>query len=87
MLCGTLIGYPLRNKKAVKKVDILVQAAICLLLYTLGFSIGSNKFIIDNIGTFCSQAALIALFSIVGSLVAVWVIGNCFFKKEISNEK
>ena len=87
MFCGALIGYPLRNKRAIGKVESFIQIAICLLLYTLGVSIGTNKFIIDNIGTFCSQAALIATLSICGILFASWFIYNVFFKKDSSNEK
>ena len=50
MLVGVLIGFLVREKKALLKVvDVLVNAAIYMLLLLLGISVGSNQAIISNL--------------------------------------
>lgn len=82
MFGGALIGYFLRNKKSISKVGNLISVLVCLLLYMLGLSIGSNKFLLENLSTFCWQAAFIASMSIIGSLLASWFVVNKVFKAE-----
>lgn len=82
MFGGALIGYFLRNKKNISKVGNLISVLVCLLLYMLGLSIGSNKFLLENLSTFCWQAAFIASMSIIGSLLASWFVVNKVFKAE-----
>lgn len=49
--------------------------------FILGFSIGTNKLIMDNLKYFCEQAALIAGQSLLGSSVAALLVYQMFFKK------
>ena len=84
MAVGVLIGYPLRHKSQVRKIHIVV----CLLLFLLGLSIGLNRLIIDNLGYFCGQAAVISSLSILGSMMASLAVYHIFFKgKGASGEK
>lgn len=66
MAVGVLIGYPLRHKSQVRKITPLIHIVVCLLLFLLGLSIGLNRLIIDNLGYFCGQAAVISSLSILG---------------------
>ena len=66
MAVGVLIGYPLRHKSQVRKITPLIHIVVCLLLFLLGLSIGLNRLIIDNLGYFCGQAAVISSLSIFG---------------------
>ena len=65
MAVGVLIGYPLRHKSQVRKITPLIHIVVCLLLFLLGLSIGLNRLIIDNLGYFCGQAAVISSLSTV----------------------
>lgn len=61
MAVGVLIGYPLRHKSQIRKITPLIHIVVCLLLFLLGLSIGLNRLIIDNLGYFCGQAAVILI--------------------------
>ena len=82
MAVGVLIGYPLRHKSQVRKITPLIHIVVCLLL------IGLNRLIIDNLGYFCGQAAVISSLSILGSMMASLAVYHIFFKgKGASGEK
>ena len=68
MAVGVLIGYPLRRKQSIHKIPVLIQIVVCLLLFILGLSIGTNKLIIGNLSYFCQQAAIISMLSLLGRL-------------------
>ena len=55
MAVGVLIGYPLRRKQSIHKIPVLIQIVVCLLLFILGLSIGTNKLIIGNLSYFCQH--------------------------------
>ena len=82
MAVGVLIGYPLRRKQSIHKIQIVV----CLLLFILGLSIGTNKLIIGNLSYFCQQAAIISMLSLLGSSVAALLVSHFFFKKGANRE-
>lgn len=85
MALGAFIGYFLRHQSKIHKVHILIHATICLLLFLLGFSIGLNQLIINNLSYFCGQAAVIASLSILGSLFASFIVYQLFFKKGLES--
>ena len=60
MAFGVIIGYRLRHTHKIHKVTSLIQAVVCLLLFILGLSIGTNKLIVGNLSYFCRQAAVIS---------------------------
>lgn len=78
MAVGVLIGYPLRRKQSI--------IVVCLLLFILGLSIGTNKLIIGNLSYFCQQAAIISILSLLGSSVAALLVSHFFFKKRANRE-
>lgn len=88
MLAGVLIGHFLRNGKRVEKIEKSMSITIFVLLFVLGLSVGSNNVIIDNLGRFGWQAAVIAILGMGGSIIAARIVFQLFFKKgEEKNEK
>lgn len=81
MLAGLGIGYLLRNIEFLQKVDKTISLTIFALLFVLGVSIGSNNLIVNNIGKFGWQAAVLAGLSVVGSMIAAFIVFQLFFKK------
>lgn len=88
MLAGVLIGHFLRNGKRVEKIEKSTSITIFVLLFVLGLSVGSNNVIIDNLGSFGWQAAVIAMLGMGGSIIAARIVFQLFFKKgEEKNEE
>ena len=80
MCTGIGIGYLLRDLRFLQKVEKSISLTIFLLLFVLGLSIGSNSLIINNIGKFGWQAIVLATLSILGSLLASFLVFHLFFK-------
>lgn len=88
MLAGVFIGHFLRNGKRVEKIEKSTSITIFVLLFVLGLSVGSNNVIIDNLGRFGWQAAVIAILGMGGSIIAARIVFQLFFKKgEEKNEE
>ena len=81
MFLGIGIGYLLRNLKFLEKVEKSTSLTIFLLLFVLGLSIGSNSLIVNNLGKFGWQAIVLATLSILGSMLASFLVLRLFFKK------
>ena len=77
MFLGIGIGYLLRNLKFLEKVEKSTSLTIFLLLFVLGLSIGSNSLIVNNLGKFI----VLATSSILGSMLASFLVLRLFFKK------
>lgn len=60
---------------------------IFLLLFVLGISIGSNSLIINDLGRFGWQAAILATLSILGSMLASFLVFHLFLRKEADHER
>ena len=75
------IGYLLRNLKFLQNVEKTTSLTIFLLLFILGLSIGSNSLIINNLGRFGWQAVVLAASSILGSMLASFLVFRLFFRK------
>ena len=71
----------MRNVQMLQKVEKSASLTILLLLFVLGVSIGSNRLIVDNLGRFGWQAAVLASLSITGSMLASLMVFHLFFKK------
>ena len=70
-----------------KKVEKSASLTILLLLFVLGVSIGSNRLIVDNLGRFGWQAAVLASLSITGSMLAsLYGVSPIFLRKERRDE-
>lgn len=70
LLAGIGVGYLFRNRKALRQAEKAPQLLVPVLLFVFGVSIGANRELIDNLGRFGWQAAVIACFGVVGSLLA-----------------
>lgn len=81
MFGGICIGYLFRNLKFLHNIEKSTSFTIFLLLFVLGLSIGSNELIINNLGRFGWQAILLAASSILGSMVASFLVFRLFFRK------
>lgn len=83
MLSGVLIGYILRNIRAipalVSKINIYI---ISLLLFVMGLSVGSNPQVIQGLGTLGLLGIAISVVSIAGSVFLSWIVYRHLFKKE-----
>ncbi len=81
MTLGGFAGYFLSRWPQFLKVnEKLLSAAIYLLLFLLGLSVGLNKTIINHIDTIGFQAIVITLASITGSVAVCWLIYKIFFR-------
>ena len=78
MFVGIGIGYVLRNLQFLQKIEKSTSLTIFLLLFVLGIS---NSLIINNLGRFGWQAAILATLSILGSMLASFLVFHLFFKK------
>ena len=87
MFTGIILGYILRNMDFIKNTEKTISFTIIILLFVMGFSVGSNDKIIENIGTFGWQAAIIAISATCGSIFAAWIVLTLFFKKGGSHER
>ena len=72
MFVGLGAGYLLRDLKLMRKTEKTIP---------LGISVGSNNLIVSNLGRFSGQAALLACFSVLGSIIAAWLVYYLFFRK------
>ena len=83
MLSGVLIGYILRNIRAipalVPKINIYI---IFLLPFVMGLSVGSNPQVIQGLGTLGLLGIAISVVSIAGSVFLSWIVYRHLFKKE-----
>ena len=83
MLSGILIGYILRNIRAipalVSKINIYI---IFLLLFVMGLSVGSTPQVIQGLGTLGLLGIAISVVSIAGSVFLSWIVYRHLFKKE-----
>lgn len=82
MLAGFVIGHFLHEGKFLQKIEKTTSLTIFALLFVLGLSIGSNRLIVDNLGRFGWQAAILAVLSLSGSIVAARIVFQLFSRKE-----
>lgn len=87
IVAGVVAGYLFKHISFLQKVEKSISWTVLLLLFVMGVSVGSNPLIIDNLWNFGWQAALFALFAIVGSLLASSMVFRLFFKKGGRDEK
>lgn len=81
MFFGIGMGYLFKNIPLLQQTEKSISVTIIALLFILGLSVGSNKLIIQNFGTFGWQAAVLATSSLLGSIITSWVVYRLFFKK------
>ncbi|MDO5536142.1 MAG: LysO family transporter [Desulfovibrionaceae bacterium] len=78
MFLGMFAGYLLRHSPVSAWICRLVMPCILALLFCMGFLIGGNDTIMDNLHTLGLQGAALACATLVGSVIAVLVIVRLF---------
>ena len=68
LVTGLLLGYSLRNKN-LPRLDKFSLAVIIVLIFSLGFGIGSNNELIAALPEVGAQALIIATMAILLSIV------------------
>lgn len=86
-LCGGVIGYLMRNIRVLQHVNFSISFTICLMLFTLGVSVGADHKLVSNLWNFGAQALLISVVSMLGSMLGAWALYKYVFSKSNSNEK
>lgn len=82
MLTGITIGYLFRHKEILQNTEKTISMTIFLLLFIMGITIGSNDALIENLGSFGWQAAIISVSATCGSVLAAWLVMKFFFSKD-----
>ena len=81
MFAGVGIGYLFRRVSLLHKTEKTMSITIFIMLFILGVSVGSNPLIMNNLGQFGWQAAILASAGLTGSVLAAWLVYLLFFKK------
>ncbi len=86
LFIGLFLGYLLRKKNKLEKIlDKLIMGAIFLLLFFIGFDVGSNETIIKNIHKIGFNAFLLTLGAVFGTILMSIIVYKCFFNKKDVN--
>ena len=86
LIFGFVAGYILRSFSILEKLEKTISWTVLLMLFVFGISIGMNETLIQNLGRFGSQAALLAVFGVIGSLLASFFVYRLFYKNEGGQE-
>jgi uncharacterized membrane protein YbjE (DUF340 family) len=70
LAAGILVGYLLRNRKRIK-LDKVSLAVIVILIFSLGFSIGSNNELLNALPEVGLNALIISVLTILFSIAFV----------------
>lgn len=88
MLSGMGIGYIIRNKKLLKKInDRFTMYAIYLLLLLLGVVVGSDDKIMHQLMEIGWISLFFALVCIAGSIAAMALVSRYIIKNSEQDEK
>ncbi len=87
LFAGIGVGYTFRRVSFLHKVETTISLTVFFMLFVFGLSIGSNDKLMDNLGKYGYQAFILALFGVVGSLLASYLAYRFVFKKGGHNEK
>ena len=80
-MLGILFGY-LTRKQSFKGISKAITALIWILLFLLGVEVGSDKQIIEGIGTLGLEALIITSAAILGSCLTAWGLWYVLYKKK-----
>lgn len=82
MACGILAGYLLRRQKGfVRVANRLVTIAVYALLLTLGFSIGSNDKVLQQIPELGLKSLTLSVLAVIGSVFLGWIFWRFIMKE------
>ncbi len=81
MASGILLGLLLPNSPRIKSIiDRLTLYTMYLLLGIMGFSIGTNKTLLEKLPALGFQAVVITFGAVTGSVVMGWIAYWLFYK-------
>ena len=80
-LLGIFLGYVLRRHRWLQRVDTTIMLTIFVMLFVLGLSVGSNRYVMEYLPSLGGLAALIALAAMTGSAVLVSLVYRWCFEK------
>ena len=86
LIFGFVAGYILRSVPVLEKLEKTISWTVLFMLFVFGISIGMNETLIQNLGRFGSQAALLAVCGVFGSLLASYFVYRLLYKKEGGQE-
>ena len=81
---GISVGYLCRHVPAFKGLEHSISYTIFAMLFIFGITIGANQSLLNNIGEFGIQAAILAICGVLGSLVASFIAYKLLSRKEVS---
>lgn len=87
IIAGVLVGRIFDSKIKPKQVSVVLTVIICLLLLILGISVGANDNIISNLGTLGYNALIIALGSVLGSVIIALLLNKVILNKTVNSKK
>lgn len=84
MLVGIGVGYMLRNKR-IRFLQSTIITLIWLLLFLLGWEIGTNRMVVVQFGRLGLEALIIASAGTLGSVMGAKFLWNWIAKKRNQN--
>jgi uncharacterized membrane protein YbjE (DUF340 family) len=81
LIIGGFTGYIIRKRKSLLKYhDRITFYSVLALLFLLGFSVGKNPVIINNLHNLGLKAALISVSAVIGSSALSWIVYRFVFR-------
>lgn len=81
MLGGICLGYLFRRNEW-KWIGKIITMLIWILLFLLGIEVGSNRQIVEGLGTLGVEALVITIAAVGGSCIAAWGLWFFLYKKK-----
>lgn len=79
MLTGILVGFLLKRHN-LSYLGKIIMLLIWILLFILGIEVGSNKQIIEGLGTLGIEAIVLTLSAVLGSCITAWALWSFLYK-------
>lgn len=82
LLGGIIIGRLLRNISYIGKIGNLATLTVCILIFVLGISVGSNESVITEFHSVAIIAVVLGVCGIAGSIAGVALLSRLLYKKK-----
>ena len=80
MLGGMASGYLLRHQTGLHRtVSQTIMPTVCILLFLMGISIGSQDQLIEHLSEFGKTALMLTIGAVAGSVICAWLVYRYFF--------
>lgn len=87
LVCGFIIGYlDIIPKHLQKYIQWFITGGLMILLISMGAGISSNREILSKLSQLGFKALVLAIASVVGSILLVWVLEKYLFSTEKGDE-